>query len=69
MFKLRKKREKTSDPAETRFEAMMDLVKDLDEGDYKRMIKAMNSGYTAYNTVRNIESNSIDTLEKELEET
>lgn len=67
MLRIRK-RHTTIDPAETRFERMMDLVKDLSEADYKRMIKAMNAGYTAYNTVRNIESKSIESLESELEE-
>lgn len=44
------------DPVESRFEAMMTLVKDLPPKDYRRLKKAMDSGYDAYNTVRNIES-------------
>jgi hypothetical protein len=44
------------DPVEARFEAMMTLVKDLSQKDYRRLKKAMDSGYDAYNTVRNIEA-------------
>lgn len=44
------------DPVEARFEAMMTLVKDLSPKDYRRLKKAMDSGYDAYNTVRNIEA-------------
>lgn len=44
------------DPVENRFDAMMDLVKDLSKADYKRLKKAMDLGYDAYQTVRNIET-------------
>lgn len=56
---FRKKQEATffaEDPAEVRFDAMMDLVKDLSKADYKRLKKAMDLGYDAYQTVRNIET-------------
>lgn len=68
MFK-KKKNEGVKDPAEARFEKMMDLVKDLDKADYKRLKKAMDSGYEAYNTVRNIETedDAIDNAESLLE--
>ena len=68
MFK-KKKKEGVKDPAEARFEKMMDLVKDLDKADYKRLKKAMDSGYEAYNTVRNIETDDdvIDRADNELE--
>jgi len=58
------------DPAESRFESMMDLVKDLNKADYKRLKKAMDSGYEAYTIVRNIETDDdvIDKSEKELED-
>lgn len=51
------------DPVESRFEAMMTLVKDLTPKDYKRLKKAMDSGYEAYNIVRNIETYD-DVIEK-----
>ena len=51
------------DPVEARFEAMMTLVKDLTPKDYKRLKKAMDSGYEAYNIVRNIETYD-DIIEK-----
>ena len=36
------------DPVEARFEAMMTLVKDLSQKDYRRLKKAMDSGYIAW---------------------
>lgn len=48
------------DPAEQRFDAMMELVKDLSKRDYNRLKEAMDLGYTAYQKVRNID-NSDDT--------
>lgn len=62
MFKKRKLGA-VKDPAESRFEAMMSLVKDLDKPDYRRLKKAMDSGYEAYNIVRNIETEE-DAIEK-----
>ena len=45
------------EPAEVRFDAMMDLVKDLSRKDYNRLKKAMDSGYEAYQTVRGLDAN------------
>ena len=36
------------EPAEVRFDAMMNLVKDLSRRDYNKLKKAMDSGYNAY---------------------
>ena len=44
------------DPAEERFDAMMDLVKDLSRKDYNRLKDAMDLGYNAYQKVKNIDS-------------
>lgn len=44
------------DPAEGRFDAMMDLVKDLSRKDYNRLKDAMDLGYNAYQKVKNIDS-------------
>lgn len=68
MFRL-KYSEPLKDPVEARFESMMDLVKDLTPKDYRRLKKAMDSGYQAYDIVRNIETEDdiIDKSEKELE--
>lgn len=68
LISIFKKQKPLKNPTETKFEQMMNLVKDLDEADYKRMVKAMNASYTAYSIFRNIESKSIDALEHELEE-
>lgn len=46
----------TEEPAEVRFEAMMNLVKDLSRKDYNRLKKAMDSGYEAYQTIRNLDA-------------
>ncbi|MCR5700212.1 MAG: hypothetical protein K6G49_02150 [Candidatus Saccharibacteria bacterium] len=46
----------TEDPAEERFDAMMDLVKDLSRRDYNRIKEAMDLGYNAYQKVRNIDA-------------
>lgn len=51
------------DPVEARFETMMGLVKDLSPKDYRRLKKAMDSGYEAYNIVRNIKTDD-DVIEK-----
>lgn len=71
MFRRKKKAGagSTKDPAEARFESMMNLVKDLDRNDYNRLKKAMDSGYNAYNIIRNIETydDIIDRAENELE--
>lgn len=44
------------DPAEERFDAMMDLVKDLSRKDYNRLKDAMDLGYNAYQKVKNIDA-------------
>jgi hypothetical protein len=57
MCKLfRRKRTEYEDPAELRFDAMMDLVKDLSRPDYNRLKKAMDLGYQSYQTVRNVKT-------------
>lgn len=58
LFKRRKKNEPMffeEDPVENRFDAMMDLVKDLSRKDYNRLKEAMDLGYNAYQKVRNID--------------
>lgn len=62
------------DPAEARFDAMMDLVKDLSKADYNRLKKAMDLGYQSYQTVRNVKSDDekeygdIDLAERKIEQ-
>lgn len=53
---FRRKRTEYEDPAELRFDAMMDLVKDLSRPDYNRLKKAMDLGYQSYQTVRNVKT-------------
>ena len=50
--------------SEQRFDAMMDLIKDLPRADYTRLKDAMDLGYNAYQKVKNVKT--ID--EKELED-
>lgn len=61
MFK--KKTLPIKDPVEARFETMMGLVKDLTPKDYRRLKKAMDSGYEAYNIVRDIKTDD-DVIDK-----
>ncbi|MBR0431224.1 hypothetical protein IJJ05_02970 [Candidatus Saccharibacteria bacterium] len=54
----RKKKEPeifVEDPVEERFDAMMNLVRDLTRKDYNKLKKAMDSGYEAYQIVRGID--------------
>ena len=44
------------DPAELRFDAMMELIKDLPKADYNRLKKAMDLGWQSYQTVRNVKT-------------
>lgn len=57
-----KKKIKTSDPVEERFDNMMKLVKDLPKTEYNRLKKAMDLGYESYQIVRNVKT----TDEKEI---
>jgi len=51
-----KKKIKTSDPVEERFDNMMKLVKDLPKTEYNRLKKAMDLGYESYQIVRNVKT-------------
>lgn len=62
MFRLKK--HILEDPIEQRFDAMLDLIKDLPRGDYNRLKSAMDLAYDAYQKVRNVKT--ID--EKEVED-
>lgn len=44
------------DPVEQRFDAMMELIKDLPKADYNRLKKAMDLGWQSYQTVRNVKT-------------
>lgn len=60
--------------AEQRFDAMMDLIKDLPRADYTRLKEAMDLGYNAYQKVKNVktidekELDDIDEIEKSMKE-
>lgn len=56
MCLFRRKPIKYEDPSEVRFDAMMDLVKDLSRSDYNRLKKAMDLGWQSYQTVRNVKT-------------
>lgn len=51
-----KRKIKTSDPVEERFDNMMRLVKDLPRADYNRLKKAMELGYESYQTIKNVKT-------------
>lgn len=51
---LFKNKAPTIDPAEERFDKMMELIKDLPRADYNRLKSAMDLGYDAYQKVRNV---------------
>lgn len=57
-----RKLKNSEDPTELRFDAMMELVKDLPRTDYNRLKKAMDLGWQSYQTVRNVKTDD----EKEL---
>ena len=51
------KRKKNNDePVEQRFDAMMNLIKDLPRADYNRFKDAMDLAYNAYQKVRNVQT-------------
>ena len=60
--------------AEQRFDAMMQLIKDLPKADYTRLKEAMDLGYNAYQKVKNVktidekELDDIDEIEKSIKE-
>ena len=51
-----KKKKPVEDPVEMRFDAMMELIKDLPRADYNRLKDAMDLGYNAYQKVRNVKT-------------
>ena len=68
-----KKRTPDQDTVESRFDAMMALIKDLPKRDYSRLKDAMDLGYESYQKVRNVktadekEVEDITKIEKKLE--
>jgi hypothetical protein len=64
-MKLRKKR-KTLEKAEYTFNRIMDLVRDLEPKDYRKIKNAMDQAYKAYQIVRGVVEDDIDTAEHEL---
>lgn len=53
---FRKRKHIVNDPAEQRFDAMMELIKDLPKSDYNRLKDAMDLGWSAYQKVRNVKT-------------
>lgn len=62
----RKRSDGILDPSERTFNAMMELVKDLTLKDYRKLKKAMDSGYEAYQIVRGLETDEVDDAEYQL---
>lgn len=63
-MRFRRKRVDTEDIVEQKFDAMMNLIKDLPKADYRRLKKAMDLGYDSYQIVRNVKT----TDEKDVED-
>lgn len=61
---FKKRKHIVEDPSEQRFDAMMELIKDLPKADYNRLKKAMDLGWQSYQTVRNVKTDD----EKESED-
>ena len=70
MFRLRKKTI-SENLVELRFDAMMELIKDLPKSDYNRLKDAMDLGWNAYQKVRNVktieEKENVDISDAELQ--
>ena len=52
----KRKHYQVEDPSEQRFDAMMELIKDLPKSDYNRLKDAMDLGWSAYQKVRNVKT-------------
>lgn len=52
--------------AEDTFNQIMDLVRDLESKDYRKIKNAMDQAYKAYQIVRGVVEDDIDTAEHEL---
>ncbi len=69
---FRKKQKVSEDIVEQKFDAMMNLIKDLPRADYNRLKRAMDLGYDSYQAVRNVktvdekENEDIDDTENKL---
>lgn len=55
-LRLFSRNDRFEDPVEVRFDAMMELIKDLPKADYNRLKKAMDLGWQSYQTVRNVKT-------------
>lgn len=60
---FKRKKNKNEDIVEQKFDAMMNLIKDLPRADYNRLKRAMDLGYDSYQTVRNVKT--VDEKENE----
>ncbi len=69
---FKKKQKVSEDIVEQKFDAMMNLIKDLPRADYNRLKRAMDLGYDSYQAVRNVktvdekENEDIDDTENKL---
>lgn len=53
---FRRRNRAAVDPAEARFQAMVDLIKDLPRKDYNRLKKAMDKVYDGYADIREVKT-------------
>lgn len=71
MFRCFKRTVDEIDPVEERFNAMVDLIKDLPRGDYNRLKDGMDLVYDGYQKVKNVktaEEKAMEKADKEIED-
>lgn len=56
---------KEIDPIEERFQAVVELVKDLPRSDYNRLKESMDLAYSAYEKMRKVQTVEEKAIEKE----
>ena len=71
---FKRKRETSADRVEARFQTAVDLVKDLDKTEFKRLVKGMDLAWQAYDAMRKVQTideksmDDIDRIVKEAED-
>lgn len=64
IIKRKRPAAKTTDPSEAKINTIIDLIKDLEQGDYNRLREGMDLIYKGYQKIRKSKTN----IEKELDD-
>lgn len=70
---LFKRKHQTNDRVESRFQTAVNLVKDLDKTEFKRLVKGMDLAWQAYDAMKKVQTieekglDDIEQLEKAME--